>query len=217
MTPRRAPRLLPLSNPRSRAFREAYAIYEATIPKAERKTRRQLLAALRKPAFRFWAFEVDGRIAGFASLYASGALNLVLLEYLAIAPAFQGRGLGSALFEVAVAASRFDRRTRVLVEVDSEREKTSAAERRLRLGRKQFYRRLSCREIEGIEYLLPLETYGPAPRMNLLVRSADKAALPATWLAQALTDIYVNVYGQAPDDPRLARMMAGQGPRLVLK
>ena len=60
-------RVLLLTSSRTRAFREAYAIYETAIPRGEQKTRAQIVAGLKHPGFRYWAFEYEGEIAGSVS------------------------------------------------------------------------------------------------------------------------------------------------------
>lgn len=209
-------RVIPLTSSRSRTFREAYAIYEATIPRGEQKSRAQMLAGLKHPGFRFWAFEYEGAVAGVSTVYASRAHNALLLEYLSISANWQGKGLGSVLFGSVLEVSRFDPHTVMLVEVDSEKDKVSAAEKRIRLSRKQFYRRLGCVEVEEFDYILPLNTYGPPPRMSLMVNGARGASLDTAWLRQAVEDIYVNVYRCDAGDPRIAAMFAGHGRRLKL-
>jgi GNAT superfamily N-acetyltransferase len=209
-------RVLPITRSRTRVFREAYAIYETAIPKAEQKTRRQMLAGLKHPGFRFWAFEHEGGIAGIAVLYASAVNNTLLLEYLAISPKLQGKGLGSTLFKAAYEASRMDARTLMVIEVDSEKEDVSAKEKRIRLSRKAFYRRLGAREVDGFDYILPLENFGPAPRMSLLLLGAKASRIETARLRTAVQDIYVNVYRCRPDDPRIAHMFEGQGRILKL-
>lgn len=209
-------RVLPLTNSRTRVFREAYAAYETAIPKAEQKTRKQMLAGLKHPGFRFWAFEHEGEVAGIAVLYASAANNTLLLEYLAISPRLQGKGLGSTLFEAAFEASRMDARTLMLIEVDSEKEDVSAKEKRIRLSRKAFYRRLGAREVEAFDYILPLENFGPAPRMSLLLLGAKGNRMGTERLRAAVQDVYVNVYRCHPSDPRIARMFEGHGGKLKL-
>lgn len=209
-------RVLPITSSRSRAFREAYAIYEAAIPRAEQKTRKQMLAGLRHPGFHFWAFEYEGVIAGISVLYACETDNALLLEYLAVSPKLQGRGLGSELFRASFEASRRDARTVLLIEVDSEKEDVSEQEKRIRLSRKQFYRRLGCLEVDGFDYILPLENYGPAPRMSLLVFGAEGNAIETARLHQAVQDIYVNVYRCAPSDPRIGRMFEGHRETIQL-
>ncbi len=109
-----------------------------------------------------------------------------------------------------------DARTLMVIEVDSEKEDVSAKEKRIRLSRKAFYRRLGAREVDGFDYILPLENFGPAPRMSLLLLGAKAGRIETARLRAAVQDIYVNVYRCGPDDPRIARMFEGHGRTLKL-
>lgn len=208
--------LVRIARPDDAVFRDALAIYETAIPKSEQKTRAQILAGLKDPAFRFWALKRAGAVVAVAIYYVSHALNFSLLEYLAVSPSCRGEGLGSDLFRLSWQACRLDEATILLIEVDSEAEETSAQERRIRKSRKQFYRRLGCAEVESLRYLFPLENFGPAPWMNLLVLGSDASELPAAWLRDAVGEVYRNVYQCPQDDARLSQMFAGQGGRLRL-
>jgi ribosomal protein S18 acetylase RimI-like enzyme len=205
-----------VTDPQSRLFRDAFALYETSIPRGEQKTRDEIFAGLGRDEVRFWAFTRGDETLGMSILFADRAHNTMLLEYLAVSPAARSGGIGSALFRASVEASRFDAATQLLVEVDSEAEDVSETERAIRLKRKQFYRRLGCREVQGFDYILPLAHYGPPPRMSLLVLGAEGPALDAGHLRRALTIIYRNVYAQREDDPRLDIMFAGHGSRLPL-
>lgn len=211
-----APVLRQVTDPQTRLFRDAFALYETSIPRAEQKTRDEILAGLTRDDVRFWAFTRGNETLGMSILFADRAHNTMLLEYLAVSPAARSGGIGSALFTASFAASRFDAATQLLIEVDSEVEDVSDAERAVRLKRKQFYRRLGCREVRGFDYVLPLAHYGPAPRMSLLVLGANGASLDTAHLRRALTAIYRDVYAQQEDDPRLDEMFAGHGPQLQL-
>ena len=201
---------------RSRAFREAFAIYEATIPRAEQKTRAQIVAGFKNPDVYVWALLRDEAVIGLSILYAAPGQNLLLLEYLAISPAAQGQGIGTHLFEQSFAASRLTPDAVLLIEVDSEMDKLDADEREVRIKRKAFYRRLGCLEVERFDYILPLDHHGPAPRMSLLVKGAAGRDIAAAQLKAAVEDIYANVYGCRRDDPRIAAMFAPHGASLAL-
>ncbi len=212
-----APRLIALTDARSARFEAALAIYESVIPKAEQKTRAQLLDSLAHPDVRFWTFERGGEVIGLSILYAPRQEPVMLLEYLAVAGHAQGGGVGSALFTASFDASRTTPGALLLIEVDSEADAVDAAERGVRLKRKQFYRRLGCREVQGFSYILPLKNYGPAPQMNLLVLGAEGDRLETARLKQAVTGVYRNVYACASDDPRIAEMFQGQDQVLRLE
>lgn len=165
-------KLIRITSPDDAAFDDAIHIYEIAISKAEQKTRAQMLAGLRDPAFRFWALERGGEVVAVSVIYVSEALNFGLLEYLAVSLSCQGQGLGAEMFRLSWNASRLDDHTLLLIEVDSETEQTGESERRIRVSRKRFYRRLGCTEVQGFRYIYPLENFGPPPRMNLLVAGA---------------------------------------------
>lgn len=211
-----APVLRQVTDPHTRLFRDAFVLYETSIPRAEQKTRDEILAGLGRDDVRFWAFTRGDETLGMSILFADRAQNTMLLEYLAVSPTARSGGIGSALFTTSFEASRFGAATQLLIEVDSEAEDVSDAERILRLKRKQFYRRLGCREVHGFDYILPLAHYGPAPRMSLLVLGADGPVFDTAHLRRALTTIYRDVYAQREDDPRLDEMFEGQGLQLQL-
>lgn len=165
---------------------------------------------------RFWAYRRGAAVIGMSILYAPRHAGVMLLEYLAIPASAQGGGIGSALFAASVEASRIDPGTLLLIEVDSDATEADEAERIVRRKRKHFYRRLWCREAQGLDYILPLENYGPAPVINLLVLGAGPDGVETACLKRAVSNIYENAYACAPDDPRIAAMYAGQGEMLSL-
>ncbi|MBA3069521.1 MAG: GNAT family N-acetyltransferase [Hyphomonas sp.] len=202
------PRLVRVTSRRSRAFRDAFAVYETAIPRSEQKTRAQIVAGLKNPDVHFWAYVRRQEVIGVAVLYASRHQGMLLLEYLAVSPGVQGQGIGSDLFRESLGASQMGPGAAMLIEVDSELDEVDAAERTIRKKRKQFYRRLGCREVRGFDYILPLETYGPAPRMSLMVTGAAEDEIDVARLRQAVEDIYVHVYDCSRTDPRIAAMFA---------
>lgn len=211
MTSTLSPLMTRITQADSALFRDAYEIYSTTIPKAEQKTEAQIRAGLLDPRFQFWAFEQAGTVLGVSILYASKPENLLLLEYLAVAPSAQGKGLGSQLFTASFETSRENAETILLMEIDSDAEETSAEERDIRRKRLQFYRRLGCRQVKGFDYILPLENFGPAPRMCLLVLGAVGPQLATGRLRRAIEDVYQNVYQCARTDPRIEIMFSGHG------
>jgi ribosomal protein S18 acetylase RimI-like enzyme len=208
--------LVRITRPDDAAFNDAIYIYETAIAKPEQKTRAQMLAGLRDPAFRFWALERGGAVVAVSVIYVSEALNFALLEYLAVSPACQGQGLGADMYRRSWSASRLDDDTILLIEVDSETEETGETERLIRLRRKQFYRRLGCVEVRDFRYIYPLENFGTPPRMNLLVAGSDAGEIATAQLRRAVEDIYLNVYQRPQNDARLADMFAGHGAALQL-
>jgi predicted N-acetyltransferase YhbS len=183
------------------------AIYEASIAPRERKSAAAVRAMAGSPRHRVATAAEDGEVVGFSLLYLGE--GVALLEYMAVAEARRGRGVGGALYRDAreAVAGR-----PLLIEIDSPRE--PAADQALRRRREAFYRRLGARRLEGLRYRLPLPGEGEPPEMDLLVDGADVVtrAEVADWLRQ----IYSGVYGCAPEDPRLPAMLASLPPMLTL-
>jgi len=191
-------------------FRELYAIYAASIAAREQKRESWIAAMIDAPDYRVWVAKAGGLVRGFSILFVPATAGFALLEYMAVAPDERNHGLGAELFRRTVeqAVTPEGRPLPVLLEVDSDRE--DASDRALRTRRERFYRRLGCLRIAGLHYLMPLGGEGSPPEMDLLVHRADPLGpLARSQVERWLETIYRDVYHCAPDDPRLAQMVAG--------
>ncbi len=87
---------------------------------------------------------------------------------MAVSSVLRGRKYGSALFsESARIAQQTSKIGRLIFELDSDRE--DAADIIQRQQRLKFYNRLGCKRVEGLQYILLLETTEKPPLMDLLV------------------------------------------------
>ena len=94
----------------------------------------------------------------------------------------------------------------LLMEVESDR--FPSPEQIDRSRRKEFYRRLGCREIEGLRGLMPPVTREQPPPMEMLVHSEGlPEAIEKERLRRWLAACYEQVYGVAADDPRIEAML----------
>jgi len=181
-------------------FAQAYAIYRDAIEKSEQRTEAEFRKLLLRPDYRFLVARRDGVMAGVAVSYLPSEDYFWLFEYAAVAPEARGAGLGQLLFRASQAMAGAARTA--LVEVDAD---TGTEDQARRLT---FYRRLGCRRVGGLDYLLPLQAFGEPPPMWMLalarpeVRTLD-VALVERWLRA----IYEDVYAKRLDDPRLAQMI----------
>jgi GNAT superfamily N-acetyltransferase len=203
-----------LTSSAGESFRQLYAIYAASIAAREQKGERWLAAMVDDPRYRVWLAK-DGDLGrGFSVLFVPASGGFALLEYMAVAPDQRNHGLGAELFRQTVreAVTPEGRPLPLVLEVDSAREGSS--DRALRTRREQFYRRLGCLRLAGLRYLMPLAGQGEPPEMDLLVHPAEPAGRPPrhevarSEVERWLEIIYRDVYHCAPDDPRLARMLA---------
>ena len=194
------------------AFAEAFAIYRDQIEPSEQKTEAELRSLTGRLDYRFVLARRDRRVCAFALAFVPPRHRFVLIEYVAVEAGSQGGGLGSEMFRLLLETLAQDRIA--LLEVDAARAGDGEEQRRRRLA---FYARLGCRQIEGIDYQLPLRTFGVPPPMVLLAHAHETVdSIPRRRVTRWLRRIYTDVYAQPDADPRIAEMTAGEGEDLRL-
>ncbi len=179
-------RLIDVADP---AVAAAERIYADAIPAVERKPSAWFGALPGRADYRLLVAERAGGVVGVAVAWESA--DVALLEYLAVAAAARGGGVGGRLVSHALGAAGRP----VLVEVKAD---DADADRR-----RAFYRRHGCRRVAGLRYDLPMPG---APAMDLLVGNA--ADVSRADLTRWVSMVYADVYGRPRDDPRIAAMVA---------
>lgn len=193
-----------LTDPSGKEFDALARLYEDAIAARERKDTDTLRAMVASQHYKVVVARRSNHLIGFAILL-SGTIT-GLLEYMAVDRRQRDGGVGSALYRHCRDAE-FAIGLPLLIEIDSDREAT--ADQGLRARRKQFYRRLGCRQIIGLDYILPLRGSGPPPLMDLLVDGALLGdAVPRSMVAGWLTEIYGLAYHCCSSDSRLTAMIS---------
>ncbi len=199
----------------SHEFDGFYAIYSTAFPLSEQKTRDALLAMQRASFYTIYIAYNNEKIVGFCIMYHPYNEDFFLLEYMAVDKNLRGIGLGSTLLKKSIDQLFQTHGTRaLLIEIDSP--ETRSSEQAIREKREQFYRRLGALKMDPFDYILPLQSTEIPPPMELLVyhprlRNVSKETLQ-TWLEK----LYVNVYGCAKTDLRIAQMLEDVPPMLNL-
>jgi GNAT superfamily N-acetyltransferase len=189
-------------------FRELYEIYAASIPVREQKPEAWICAMVRAPECTVWVMKGAGRVTGFSILFAPPAERFALLEYMAVAPQWRNRGVGSALFQQTVQRAVSPERPSLPIVLEVDADRAPGGDHAIRARRQQFYRRLGCVRIAGLHYILPLPGEGPPPEMDLMVYAAEPLRrLPKTELERWLKTVYRDVYRCSSDDPRIGQML----------
>ena len=181
-------------------FEAVADLYRTAFPASERKPVAFLAAAIRRNDYALYAAMTQAAPIGLAITYRGQGGDFILLEYMAIAPCERGKGLGGQVFRALAEQCM----PPMLLEVESERPDMPGAEERRR--RLDFYRRLGCRRIAGLDYRMPrLGGAAPPPPMVLMLHGAR--APSATRLRRWLIEIYRNVYDRPAEDSRLVKML----------
>ena len=196
----------------SDGFEQLVRIYSESIVAAEQKAISQLRDMSQQDKYKFYIVEQGGKIEGFAIYCNMFNINCSLLEYMAVANRCRGMGVGTDLFNSSVAMQCVDVQY-ILMEVDSE----IADPSKDNIRRKKFYRNLSCKQFEGLAYIMPSLDKTLPPPMNLMIYTdiiptfLDKHIL-SDWLA----NIYADVYGMPANDARIDLMLENLGERIDL-
>jgi ribosomal protein S18 acetylase RimI-like enzyme len=185
------------------------ALYERALPASERRSSAVLRRQVRSPEYRIAVVKRDA-LAGFFVLFVGSGFGL--LEYMAVDETCRGSGLGGELYRNA---RRELGGMPLLVEVEAV--EPGGPEAAIRERRIAFYRRLGCRRLAGLRYLLPLGAAGLPPPMDLLVDGYAGDGVPVAQVRAWLEEIYGRVYDCAADDPRLALMLADVGDAIPLE
>ncbi len=187
-------------------FRQLVQIYLEALPESERKPVSDIQMMLHRPEYELLIASVDNVVVAFSIVVDLSGADVCLLEYMAVFGNFRGMGIGRALFGKAVSTKRAASRY-VLLEVDSD--KGNYADRSDNKRRKDFYRRLGCKEVKDLDYKMPLATNRIPPPMDLLVyKKGIPAEIEKVRLRTWLQNVYGEVYRQSIDDVRINEMIA---------
>lgn len=198
------------------AMEQLIAIYQASIEPSEQKPPNALRAATADPRYRLWLARVGRKGIGFSISFLPDGAHFWLLEYMAVAAPARSGGHGRALFLNAAADAESLGRAIGVLEVDAVTGEGEAREQKRR--RVAFYAALGCQRVAGLDYILPLDVAGAPPAMTLLVHGAEvggKLAKPV--LRDWIRTLYVQVYAQPGDDPRIDAMMAPLPDQVALE
>ncbi len=203
-----------VESPKDPRFDALMAIYREAHPRSERKPSSLLVEMIGNPAYCFLVVVREEDVVGFTISVCFARSDACLLEYMAIAANARGQGIGQFIFrhlvELQPVCGRY-----LLAEVDSE--KLPSEDRSDRMRRKRFYRNLGCREVEGLDYIMPRISESAPPAMDILVyRDVLPSEIPKALLRAWLDDIYVNVYSKQSADPQIGKMIANLPENLRL-
>ena len=193
-----------ITSSEGQSFDNMFKIYADSLPISEQKNRDGIASIVDRDDYYVFGLYNASILLGFSILFMADNQSIALLEYMATSVKWRNMGIGANIFRfnTKIVGDR-----PMLVEVDSDRE--LAKDHAIRVRRKNFYRRLGCRQLEGIFYLLPLSGEERTPVMDLLLyANKPKKCVRLSTVQSWLETIYVSVYGQQKDDVRIEEMLA---------
>jgi hypothetical protein len=189
------------------------AIYLDVFPRSERKSRTRLAEMLSDSSYYFFVGEEAQDVVAFAICKQLHDVDSALLEYMAVKRDLWGQKLGAEIFHHVVDSSQVSM-GRLLLEVEDD---TKGDPRSDEARRKSFYRGLGCREVSGLDYIMPTVVSSKPPPMSLMVHTTPpRNHVSKIMLESWLRAIYVQVYGRAENDDDILRMLEDCPERAAL-
>lgn len=171
------------------ALAQCLALYQASFPEEERQPIPLLLERIQRGDCQLFAMQEQGEAALMAVVWPLPQLPWAFLEYIAVSPRQQGKGLASRFLE------NFGSWTggrSVLAEIEPPTAQAPNLEQRIR--RWHFYQRCGFWKWEGIDYRMPNMQGGEALPLWLLCNHPDMEAATPERMRETVRALYAHPY-----------------------
>jgi GNAT superfamily N-acetyltransferase len=146
--------------------------------------------------YHLYAAVEDSSMIGISLLYIFEYLKMALLDYMAVIPNFQRRGIGRKLFEFTNNELNLCIPDNIGMLLEVPKENVPDPDEWLRRKKRiQFYSRLGVKVLKGVNYLLPIQIDGDVEEMYLMIKLSKNI----TWIskkniADFIDSVYTDVY-----------------------
>lgn len=138
----------------------------------------------------------DEKVIGFSFLYLFSSLKFGVLDYIAAIKEFQGKGIGTGIFNFSfhVLGSKIPDGIGLLMEIQKDNVQNSN-ENEIRKRRIKFYKKLGCKFLNGINYLLPSQIGRNPEEMYLMIKPITNInSLSRNEVSKFVDAIYSKIY-----------------------
>jgi len=180
-------------SPSDPAFQALLDIYTEAHPASERKSTEALHRMIARPSYLFLVTSERGSVVGLTISACLAGCDACLLEYMAVKAECRGRGIGARMFSELAARPELSGRF-LMLEVDSDKPPEPDVQERTR--RKNFYRRLGCKEVRGFAYKMPaVSAPAPPPMEIMLYRKPLPESIEVAVFRSWIECCYEQIYG----------------------
>lgn len=179
-------------------FKKSLDIYKSSFPSNETRPVEKVVKMLKddKDYHLFIAFDNSNSVVGISLLYAFKSLHIGLLDYMAVDPNYQRKGIGRELFRFTLQdlSSLNPLVIGLIMEIQKE-DVPDPEDSRMRKDRIRFYSQLGAKVLDGINYLLPSQNRGKPEEMYLMIVPFKEIhSLPKRSVIQYVNAIYSTIY-----------------------
>lgn len=183
-------------------FDQFLEIYSISFPPVEKKPIEKIIEMFNKDKNYHLYVAKDNSVIGFSLLYIFPDLNIGLLDYMAVIPSHQRKGVGTDLFKYTFDKflSQLPNSLGLLLEIQRE-DVPDLKERKIRSDRIRFYAKLGVKVLDGVHYLLPPQ-HGTSPEdMYLMILPLkEMRSLSKETVLQYIKNIYLKIYQYEGND-----------------
>jgi len=184
-------------------FKQSLEIYKSSFPSNETRSIEKVVAMLKDDRdYHLFIAKNNSFVVGISLLYVFRSLNIVLLDYMAVSPNYQRRGIGKDLFTYTLqwCSSQIVNIIGLLMEIQKENV-PDLHESLIRKNRISFYARLGAKVLDGVNYLLPSQDNGEPEEMYLMIAPLTELhSLPKCSVIQYVSMIYSTIYQYKDND-----------------
>jgi GNAT superfamily N-acetyltransferase len=188
-------------------FEELRNIYLSTFPLENAKQLDVYMSHIydmlrNENRYHLYAAVEDSSMIGISLLYIFEYLKMALLDYMAVIPNFQRRGIGRKLFEFTNNELNLCIPDNIGMLLEVPKENVPDPDEWLRRKKRiQFYSRLGVKVLKGVNYLLPIQIDGDVEEMYLMIKLSKNI----TWIskkniADFIDSVYTDVYDYRKTD-----------------
>lgn len=186
-----------ITNFDSKEFLQASTIYRNSFPPNETRSLEKTKSLLMQSNYQLF-IAVENDVVGFALLYLFG--DFALLDYMAITPKYQQRGIGTKLFchIIDIMKKKTDCVKIILLEI--QKEKSNGDNKKNRIDRIYFYKKLGTKLLID-NYFLPPYRGNEIEEMYLMALPLNQIdSISKKVLTRYIKEIYDRVYNYRKSD-----------------
>lgn len=179
----------------SEEFKDVMELYKKEFPIEERKTFKQIETLILQKIYSLFVarHECYEHIIGFAFVMFNSDPAFTFLDFIAIDPMFQRCGYGSIFFNSIVEIQK-QNSLGIMLEIEIPELAENEQEKIIRENRKQFYLRLGCHVLKGIDYRLPRADGEALPMILVFKPSGSVRVLPSEVVKQLIVIAYDKIH-----------------------
>ena len=181
-------------------FHEAVAIYDDSLPAAERQENSVIRERVATKKERMFIGRLNGEVVFMALIWPLQHTDFVLFDYMAVKETYRNQGIGTKFVQNIFRISGI-RDKRFILEVEDPR---YGDNKEMRTRRVEFYRRNGAKIMKDVSYILP-PLYGNTPtQMIVMVLSPyPDIRFSGKLISKIFVQIYRELYGRDENDKLL--------------